>query len=560
MNTQIISHLGKLYKRPVRATRSGSLFSAFPYPTKISPEAVALFIATHSNPGDTIFDGFGGSGTTGLATLLCSSPPGALLEEARRLNLPAKWGPRKAVVYELGALGTFIGETLCSPPDPKEFAKAARQVLTDCEAAYGWMYAAKDPSGKQGTIRHAVWTDLLVCPYCGKELALWSACVKLDPANIEASFKCPKCDNDCSLSTIEHAKIEVYDPLLHSNFVQRKRKLAWIYGETGKRRWARPVGSSDNALVKRVYEQPIPASAPIVPMRWGDLHRNGYHQGITHVHHFYGRRNLIALGALWARTAKYSEPIRSALKFWILTYNASHSTLMTRVVAKQNQRDLVVTSAQSGVLYISGLPVEKNVFSGLKRKLKTVDKAFTATRNLEGSVVVRQRSCTDIELPDQSIDYVFTDPPFGGNIPYSEVNFINEAWLGNFTNPTDEVIISNAQKKTVDNYQALMTKSFMELSRIIKKGGQLTVVFHSAEASVWNALRKSYEAAGLSVEMSSILDKKQGSFKQVTAGTVRGDPLLLLTKKQQEAAKSTVDIWQITMELLNKARELKDPS
>lgn len=58
----------------MRASRSGALFSAFPYLTKISPEAVALFIASHTHSGNTVFDGFAGSGTTGLAALLCESP------------------------------------------------------------------------------------------------------------------------------------------------------------------------------------------------------------------------------------------------------------------------------------------------------------------------------------------------------------------------------------------------------------------------------------------------------------------------------------------------------
>src|SRR5690606_14062895 len=66
--------LDSLYRQPLPAKRTGALYSAFPYPTKISPEAIALYIAAHTQPGDTVFDGFGGSGTTGLAALLCERP------------------------------------------------------------------------------------------------------------------------------------------------------------------------------------------------------------------------------------------------------------------------------------------------------------------------------------------------------------------------------------------------------------------------------------------------------------------------------------------------------
>ncbi len=63
------------------------------------------------------------------------------------------------------------------------------------------------------------------------------------------------------------------------------------------------------------------------------------------------------------------EDLQSALRLWVLSYNASHSTLMTRVVLKKNSKDFVLTGAQSGVLYVSGLPVEKNIFAGLRRKI-----------------------------------------------------------------------------------------------------------------------------------------------------------------------------------------------
>ena len=74
---------------------------------------------------------------------------------------------------------------------------------------------------------------------------------------------------------------------------------------------------------------------------------------------------------------------------------------------------------------------------------------------------------------------------------------------------------------------------FKEMYRVLKDDGKSTVVFHSSKASIWRALMTAYENAGFSVNTSSILDKIQGSFKQVTSTvTVQGDPLLLLEKKE----------------------------
>ena len=76
-----------LYSQPLTATRTGPLYNAFSYPTKISPEAIALFIATHTEPGATILDPFAGSGTAGVATKLCDRPTPAMIDMATQLGV-----------------------------------------------------------------------------------------------------------------------------------------------------------------------------------------------------------------------------------------------------------------------------------------------------------------------------------------------------------------------------------------------------------------------------------------------------------------------------------------
>ena len=549
-----------LYGRALPATRSGSLFNAFPYPTKISPEAIALFIATHTQPGDTIFDGFAGSGTTGLAALLCGNPPQKLRDEAQRLGLNVNWGTRNAVLYELGALGAFIARNLTNPPDPDIFRDAANELLANAEEVEGWMYSAKDPDGNDGIVRYIVWSDIFRCPVCRAEVSLWDACVHLDPASIGSEFQCPLCAHKCSVDKVERISETIRDEVLGQDRELRARRIARVFGITGKKTWSRPATSTDELLLKSVEREGIPEAVPCVAIPWGDLYRSGYHKGITHVHHFYTRRNLIVFARLWERTARYNRRLRDALRFWLLSYNASHATIMTRVVAKSGQKELVVTSAQPGVLYVSGLPVEKNLFAGLRRKLSTITEAFRVTYNQQGRIEVQQRSSCHVDLPDGSVDYVFTDPPFGGNIPYAEVNFINEAWLGCYTDRTEEVIISEHEQKALSEYQALLSSAFTEVHRILKHDGKATLVFHSASAEVWNSFQAAYTQTRFSVEHTSVLDKTQGSFKQVTTtGAVRGDPLLLLSKRLEDVPPTLSSVRSIIDQIEQQAEVMLDP-
>lgn len=552
--------LETLYARALPAKRSGHLYGAFPYPTKISPEAIALFIAAHTRPGDTIFDGFAGSGTTGLAALLCEDPTPVLRAEAQRLGLNVEWGARNAVLYELGALGAFVGQTLTNPPDPKTFQRAAEDILRLAESEDGWMYGAKDPEGQNGTIRHVIWSDVLQCPACQCDATMWDCCVFFGPARISSHFTCPSCSYQAPLEDVERLAHKTRDHLLGKKRQLRARRIARIYGSTGKKRWSREATPSDLSLLEQIETEPIPASVPRVAIPWGDLYRRGYHLGITHLHHFYTRRNLIVFGRLWERTASHKPALRDALRFWLLSYNASHATIMTRVVAKSGQKDLALTSAQPGVLYISGLPVEKNLIAGLRRKLSTIANAFAVTRDRKGRVRVFQASSCRTHLSDRSIDYVFTDPPFGGNIPYAEVSFINESWLGHYTDRTEEIIVSNAQEKAIPEYQQLLTTALKEARRILKPGGNATLVFHSSSACVWNALQAAYTDAGFSVKCAGVLDKTQGSFKQVTTnGAVKGDPVLLLGKKTTRQSRPSSCVWTVAERLRQEAAQTLDP-
>ena len=549
-----------LYARALRTKRTGHLYCAFPYPTKISSETIALFVAAHTKPGDTVFDGFAGSGTAGLAALLCGDPPDELRAEAERLGLDVQWGARNAVLYELGALGAFVGRTLTNPPEPHSFRKAAEEILRDAEAEDGWIYGARDPDGCNGTTRYVIWSDRLRCPACLMEASLWDACVSFGPAQIASHFTCPACLHEASLDEVERVTASATDDTIKDGQLLRARRPVRVYGSTGKKFWSRATTQHDLSLLERVETEPIPDSVPHVAIPWGDLYRRGYHQGITHLHHFYTRRNLLVFARLWERAAGYEGALADALRFWLLSYNASHATTMTRVVAKSGQKDFVVTSAQPGVLYVSGLPVEKNLFAGLRRKLSTITNAFAIIHGREGRIDVHQRSSCNVDLPDHSVDYVFTDPPFGGNIPYAEVSFLNEAWLGRYTERDEEIIVSSAQGKTVAEYQDLLKTALNEIRRILKPDGKATLVFHSASAEVWNALQSAYTDAGFGVECAGVLHKTQGSFKQVTTrGAVRGDPVLLLGTKQGALVPPTPGVWAVAEQLRQEAVVNLDP-
>ena len=526
-----VDELEALYTLPLPADRTGAIYNAFSYPTKISAESVALFIACHTNPGDHVLDVFGGSGTTGIAALLCERPTKRMLALAAERGLKPIWGARRATVYELSEIGTLLARVMTAAPDPAAFTAAATRLLDAAGQLEPSLYAAEGPDGQAGTVRQIIWSDVVECPACGVETTYAETRVRYHPLRFGDTFTCV-CGHTGSPDDWPRVLGDVFDPWT-GEATKRRRRVPWkVYGTSSTGNWSRSAAVADSASEIDSLSRALPASAPIKTLQWGDLHRSGYHQGMTHLHHLYTARNFRALAALWQLIDDQPEELREALRLLVLSYNAAHSTLMTRVVLKKHSTDFVMTGAQTGVMYVSGLPVEKNVFIGVQRKIATFAAAFELMHGLPRQATIVTGSSANLHLADESVDYVFTDPPFGAYIPYSEINQLNELWLGQTTETGDEAIISPAQGKGIDEYQALLTSVFSEVARVMTPSADATLVFHSSQASVWRALAASLTDAGLTVTAASILDKTQASFKQVNGHVaVSGDPLLCVTKR-----------------------------
>lgn len=524
-----------LYAEALPATRQGPLFNAVSYPTKISPEAVALFIATHTRPGDTVLDPFAGSGSTGLAAVLCERPTPRMLEAASARGIAPVWGARRAELFDISEFGTLSARVLTSPPDPEGFAAAAKRLLSRVKAAAAGWYDATDPSGQQGVVRHVIWSEIFICPSCGQETPYAEARVRYEPLRFVDEFVCV-CGLGLSKGT-PRATVTSNDPLTGLETVQRKR-IPWrVYGKTGTSNWSRMANADDYARIEDLSKTAPVSSAPIAEMAWGDLHRSGYHLGMTHLHHLYTSRNFRAMALMWEHIATEPQEFHEALMLLALSFNATHATLMTRVVLKKDSKDFILTGSQSGVLYVSAMPVEKNIFIGIERKLKTFRDAFKLTHGSKSAVNVHTASSTAMNIPDNTVDYVFTDPPFGDYIPYAEVNQVNELWLDARTDTTHEAVVSTSQSKGIAEYERLLKSVFAEVSRTMAPDGQATIVFHSAKAKIWQALDRALRAANLEVHLASVLDKTQGSFKQgLGDASVKGDPLLLV--RHIDAARS----------------------
>jgi hypothetical protein len=177
----------------------------------------------------------------------------------------------------------------------------------------------------------------------------------------------------------------------------------------------------------------------------------------------------------------------------------------------------------TGVYYVGSQIVDVSPWYILDGKLECLKTAFAPMPSKLGLAAVITGDCAAFPVSDDSIDYLFTDPPFGENIYYADLNYLVESWHRVLTRTEPEAIVDQAKKKGLLEYQHLMQRCFEEYRRVLKPGRWMTVVFHNSKNAVWNAIQEAMLGTGFVVADVRTVDKKQGSYRQVTSTAVKQD-------------------------------------
>ena len=135
---------------------------------------------------------------------------------------------------------------------------------------------------------------------------------------------------------------------------------------------------------------------------------------------------------------------------------------------------------------------------------------------------------------------MFVDPPFGQNIPYADLALLVESWHGVTTSVPEEAVVDSFKDKSIDTYGELMTACFTEFYRVLKPGRWMTVEFSNSSNEVWTVIQQALAAAGFVVADTRVLDKEQGSYRQVTATTAVKRDLIISCYKPAEHMTQTV--------------------
>jgi DNA modification methylase/DNA-directed RNA polymerase subunit RPC12/RpoP len=499
----------------IRAGKNSYVYDAHTYHTKVPPQGIEKLIEYYTNPGDVVLDPFSGSGMTGVA--------------ATNLN-------RRAILVDLSPAACFIASNLIAPTEPRPYLDAVHAILRMSEELERRLYSTTCRECHDRAVQlYTVWSFGALCSRCGREFTIWDVARDVKPkireCKIKSEFNCPHCGRLVEKKTL----------------VRTRRYPVQIgYHCCGSRQQERMSApdAQDVELLADIDREGIPKDLwyPTDRFPRGVNTGQAIRAGITSIDKVYTKRALWAMAYLWDKAIRWPDPfIRSKLVFTL-------TSLYQRVTLLSEFR-FWGGSGNIANYNVPAISNEQNVFRTFERKARTISWYLeSAPRVPREFRLSTQSACHIPQLPDDSVDYIFTDPPFGGNINYSEMNFLWESWLRSFTDNREEIVVNRAQGKDVSAYQGLLTQAFREMKRVLKPGAWLSVVFHNSSARVWQALQEALHDAGFTIDGTQTFDKRHGTFKQFVSDNAVGYDLVLHCRKSRPNATHDARHDEATMD------------
>lgn len=496
----------------IQAPRTDSIYNMHSYLTKVPVRAIIPFITEFTREDDLVVDMFAGSGMTALAAAMSN---------------------RNATVSDISKLGQHIGQGYLQKVSHKQFKAAASKIIDDSKKDIGWLYNTVRKSDKKEveSIR-TVWSFEYECNECKKPFTYYEV---FKNAKWKVNdMKCPHCEHEFVKKS---TKVIGEKPILV--VVKEKKQVE------------QELGKKDFDNIKKAetldYQNKIPNSKI-------EEEREMYKRSalkkwnLTETKLFFSQRNSAALFDLWDKINKVeNNAIRRKLRFCF-------TAILPRASKRYQWSPKAPLNAANQNYYIAPVFYEWNIYELFGRKIEAAIRSdillFNEAQNNTSKQKYNIASANNLKhLEDNSVNFVFTDPPFGSNIFYSDMNLFQEAWIGNTTNNNKEAVIrTTVDKESKENsksfYKELLKNAFKEAYRILKPNGHISIVFGNSKGDIWSLAQEAFTEAGFSDKpvAINILDKGQRSVKGLNSGSesVATLDLIVTLKKPKGKPKKHV--------------------
>jgi DNA modification methylase len=281
---------------------------------------------------------------------------------------------------------------------------------------------------------------------------------------------------------------------------------------------------------------------------------------VSRYHELFSHRQLIALVIL--RNAIDSIPNRHARAGMLLAWSATLTKLNKTFLSAEDRAESRGGSSIFSIYRykIAKTPIELAPWQTFYERANNI---ITAKLEIDAHIEYKKRTggfagqfkvySRDIqslseELEGQ-VDYIFTDPPYGGHISYLDLSTLWNSWICQIPNLAvrkNELIVGGELGLTEANYVERLGKSIEACMRMLKKGRWLSVVFQHWNTAYFEAILSAAAATGgeLRAAVSQIGDPIWSMHKKKRNQSVLAGELIITffkTGKVKKLSEPTVD-------------------
>ena len=466
------------------------LYRVFGYPSKVYYRDIARFIESYSQEGDVVLDPMCGSGSTALASLNTG---------------------RKAVVNDGSALAHFVTKNLIYPAETHELQSAFRDLKSNIKDSIDALYEVECKCcGEYRPANSVFQSDIYECDGCGETFPLYE-----NKTDQKSTYECPHCGTQLKTSVpdVKEQRVERRSPVL------AKYKCRDCSCDSGVRH---EISVDDDVLshwesklkeYEHLFDELWIPQDEIVTDRWYTRESSwpGFEKG-SRVVDLFTDRNRLSLAMLNDEIEQTeNEDIRSQLKF----------TFIASLIRSSNR--MYETSVVKTYYQVPSVGKVQNVWTVFERKFNTLVKSrdqlheitpLQSPEDLKSWARVLRQDASNLPLPEESVDYVFLDPPYGSQVGYYELNLFYSAWLRERSEEFDEEVIipmeTDDDPEYAEKWGKVMEPILSEAKRCLKPGRYMTLLFHSKSDEIWNELRR-LMFEGLDFRYIGYLDSERGT-------------------------------------------------
>jgi len=513
------------FDHPISATKATAIYNMHSYHQGKKPhDAIQQYIRHYTQAFELVLDPFSGSGSTALAALMEGRVP---------------------IAIDLSPAATFITKNYCTPVNVDDLQRSFEALEKKVAQEMEWLYETRcDRCDGRATTAYTIYSYVFQCPRCLTKLPLFD-CTEASSQTAAGKDKkirvCPYC-------LLHGHKEEIKTTSQRFDTVPVLIAYQCLEGCKGEseRRHNDPDPKKrayfeeyDLAKIAEIEKKDIPHWYPPHRMMnvesntdaWGDKWRAGTSNFRT-IDELFTKRNLWALASL-LNSINHNE-FGDVFRFGFEAVLINLSRLQGNTTDPRFPNNII-----RGTYYMPQIMREYNVFPWYKGKIRNLINGYKSLSQFYenfSTCCISTQSATNLNsIPSNTIDFIFTDPPYGSQVQYGEMNFVWEAWMGFSTNwHADEIIVNTTRGISDDDWADLMREAMRECFRVLKPGRWLSLCYHDTSEGTWALVQDIMAEVGFVVDNSGIslfIDTKEKSFNQLTADKVTKRDLLVNFRK-----------------------------